>query len=266
MDILAFDIETVPDTDGFRRLEGLDGVDDADTARIMFHRRRQEAGTDFLRLHLQRVVAISCVLRRGDELQVWTLGEVGAGEAEIVSRFFAGISRYTPTLVSWNGSGFDLPVLHYRALLHGISAPRYWDTGDDDREFKFNNYLSRFHWRHIDLMDVLSGFQARANAPLDQLAQLVGAPGKLGMDGSKVWDAFQAGEIAAIRDYCETDALNTWLLYLRFELLRGRFDRTRFQAECDLVARTLEEAGRPHLDEFLAAWDRDRFSAVAYGA
>ena len=76
----------------------------------------------------------------------------------------------------------------------------------------------------------------------------------------------KAGEITAIRDYCETDALNTWLLYLRFELLRGRYDAARFIAECDLVARTLEHAGRPHLDEFLAAWDRDRFCAVATGA
>src|SRR5690606_8390565 len=91
MDILAFDIETVPDTDGFRRVEWLAGMNDVDIARSMLPRRRQESGSDFLRLHLQRIVAVSCVLRRGDDLQVWSLGDVSADEAEIVSRFFAGI-------------------------------------------------------------------------------------------------------------------------------------------------------------------------------
>ncbi len=85
------------------------------------------------------------------------------------------------------------------------------------------------------------------------------------MDGSKVWDAWQAGELSRIRDYCETDALNTWLVYLRFELMRGRFDTTRFHAECDLLVRALEQAGRPHLDEFLAHWDQDRFRSVGGG-
>ena len=103
-----------------------------------------------------------------------------------MQRFFDGIEKYTPQLVSWNGSGFDLPVLHYRALVHGIPGCCYWDTGENDREFKFNNYLARFHARHTDLMDVLAGYQNRAWAPLDEIAQLCGLPGKLGMDGSQV--------------------------------------------------------------------------------
>ncbi len=263
MNVLAFDIETIPDVAGFRRLQALEGVDDADVARVMYHQRRQESGTEFLRLHLHRVVAISCVLRRGDELKVWSLGEPDSGEAELVERFFDGIDKLTPTLVSWNGGGFDLPVLNYRALVHGIAAPRYWDTGADDREFKFNNYQNRFHGRHTDLMDVLAGHQARANAPLDEVARLLGAPGKLGMDGSQVWDIYRDGGIERIRDYCETDALNTWLVHLRFERLRGHHDGKRLRAECDLVARTLESAGRPHFDEFLAAWDREAFEAGA---
>ena len=83
----------------------------------------------------------SCVLRSNDGLRVWSLGEPEDTEAELIQRFFDGIEKYTPQLVSWNGGGFDLPVLHYRALIHGVPAPRYWDTGDDDRDFKWNNYL-----------------------------------------------------------------------------------------------------------------------------
>ena len=117
---------------------------------------------------------------------MWSLGEPDSSEAELIQRFYDGIERYTPQLVSWNGGGFDLPVLHYRALIHGVAAARYWDWGDDDKEFKWNNYLSRYHTRHLDLMDVLAMYQPRANAPLDQMAKLCGFPGKLGMDGSKV--------------------------------------------------------------------------------
>ena len=112
---------------------------------------------------------------------MWSLGDAEASEAELVRRFFDGIEKFTPTLVSWNGGQFDLPVLHYRALLHGIAAPRYWDTGDVDREFRWNNYLSRFHERHTDLMDVLAGYQVRATASLDDIALLLGLPGKMGM-------------------------------------------------------------------------------------
>ncbi len=200
------------------------------------------------------IVAISVALRTGDTFRLWSLGEEGSDEAELVRRFYDGIDRYTPDLVSWNGGGFDLPVLHYRALKHGIQAPRYWETGDADREFRFNNYLSRFHWRHVDLMDVLSGFQPRARASLDQAAVLLGYPGKLGMSGDKVWDCYRGGGIREIRDYCETDVLNTWLVYLRFEHMRGNLDDVELKRELQLVRATLKTMDAPHLNEFLAAW------------
>ena len=255
MNILAFDIETVPDVDTGRRLHGLEGLSDKDVAQAMFAKRREQTGeSEFLRHHLHRVVTISAVLRTDDSLRVWSLGEPDSGEAELIRRFYDGIERYTPTLVSWNGGGFDLPVLHYRALLHGVSAPRYWDTGEDDREFKWNNYISRYHSRHTDLMDVLSGYQPRAAAPLDEIAQMLNLPGKLGRHGSEVWDQFQAGKIAEIRDYCETDALNTYLIYLRFELMRGNLDDAGWKRETDLVRKTLSAADKPHFNAFLHAW------------
>jgi predicted PolB exonuclease-like 3'-5' exonuclease len=171
-----------------------------------------------------------------------------------VQRFYDGIDRYTPDLVSWNGAGFDLPVLHYRALRHGVQAPRYWEMGDEDRSFRYNNYLSRFHWRHVDLMDVLAGFQNRARAPLDAVATMLGFPGKMGMAGDKVWGCFLEGGIRKIRDYCETDVLNTYLVYLRFQHMRGLLDDDGLAAELELVRTTLESSGEAHLTEFSAAW------------
>lgn len=257
MHCFAFDIETVPDVDLGRRLLGMDGIDDEEVGNAMMFLHQQRTGSEFLPLHQHRVVAISVALRTGDMFRVWSLGEASADEAEIVRRFFDGIERYSPDLVSWNGGGFDLPVLHYRALKHGIQAPRYWETGDADRDFRYNNYLGRFHWRHIDLMDVLSGYQPRARAGLDEVATMLGFPGKLGMSGDKVWQCWLDGGIERIRNYCETDVLNTYLVYLRFEHMRGRLDSTALEKELRLVRGTLEEAGLPHLQEFLAAWPAD---------
>ena len=255
MNVLVFDIETVPDIEAGRRLYGLDGLSDADVAKAMYAKRREETGeSEFLRHPLQRVVAISAALRRGETLTVWSLGERDSDEAELIRRFYDGLEKYTPTLVSWNGGGFDLPVLHYRALKHGISAPRYWDTGENDRDFKWNNYLSRFHARHTDLMDVLSGYQPRAIAPLDLIAQLLGLPGKLGMSGAHVWDQYLAGQIDDIRRYCETDVLNTYLIYLRYELMRGNLDTAGHERELKLVRDTLKAAKQPHFDAFLKVW------------
>ncbi len=254
MRCLAFDIETVPDTQLGAQLLGLTDIADEDIAKAMFFNQMQERGTEFLPLYQHRIVAISAAWRSADGFKVWSLGEEDSDEKELVQRFYDGIDRYTPDLVSWNGGGFDLPVLHYRALKHGVQAARYWEQGDSDREFRFNNYLSRFHWRHVDLMDVLAGFQPRARASLDQTAVLLGYPGKLGMSGDKVWDRFLEGGIADIRDYCETDVLNTWLVYLRFEHMRGNLDDKDLQRELALVRDTLKAMNVPHLNEFLAAW------------
>ncbi|NOZ10604.1 MAG: 3'-5' exonuclease [Gammaproteobacteria bacterium] len=255
MNVMVFDIETIPDVEGGRRLYDLDGLSDKDVAQVMFNKRREKTDSEFLAHHLHRVAAISIVLRSGDNFRVWSLGEVNADEADIITRFFDGVDRYTPTLVTWNGGGFDLPVLHYRSLVHGIAAPRYWENGEDDREFKWNNYLSRFHSRHTDLMDVLGAYQPRANAPLDQVATLLGFPGKMGMSGADVWGHYLDGKIAAIRDYCETDVLNTYLIYLRWELIRGHLSKDQYGSECQRVRDTLGKSNQPHLKAFLEAWN-----------
>jgi predicted PolB exonuclease-like 3'-5' exonuclease len=254
MHCFSFDIETIPDVELGRRLFGLDGLSDEDVATAMTFKRLQVTGSDFLPLHQHRIVAISVALRTGDSFRVWSLGDESSGEDELVRRFFDGIERYTPDLVSWNGGGFDLPVLHYRALRHRVRAPRYWETGQNDRDFKWNNYLGRYHARHTDLMDVLANYNNRAYAKLDEIAMLLGFPGKLGMSGDQVWPTWQAGGLGAIRNYCETDVINTWLVYLRFEHLRGHLDDAALARELALVRTTLAAAGQPHFDEFLAAW------------
>ena len=113
--VLVFDIETVPDIEGLCLLRDTPAdMPAAEVAERAFEERREKTGSDFLPLHLHRVVAISCVLRDRDHVRVWSLGEPQDEERILIQRFFDGIEKYTPQLVSWNGGGFDLPVLNYR--------------------------------------------------------------------------------------------------------------------------------------------------------
>ena len=251
-DCLVFDIETVPDAELGRRL-GFEG-DDIAVATRMLAAREEETGSSFLPIEQHRVVAISSVLRSGEQFQVWSLGAVDSPADDLVRRFFGGIDRLRPTLVSWNGSGFDLPVLHYRMLRHGIASPTYWDTGERDRDFKWNNYLNRFHTRHVDLMDVLAAYQGRGRASLEHVSLLLGLPGKLGMGGDQVFEFWKAGRLAEIRAYCETDVMNTYLLYCRYQLMRGGLTPAEHAQEVAMVRSVLADLREPHWDEYLAAW------------
>jgi len=253
--VLVFDLETIPDVSGLRTLLGSDAaLSDAEVAAQAFAARREKTGSDFLQHHLHRVAAISCVFRDDEGFRVRSLGNLDDAEPKLIQDFYRIVERYTPQLVSWNGGGFDLPVLNYRALIHGINAARFWEMGDEDRDFKWNNYLSRYHTRHLDLMDHLAMYTGRANAPLDDLAKLCGFPGKMGVDGSQVWSLYQEGRLQEIRDYCETDVVNTYLVYCRYQLLRGRLTRDAYDAEIALVRISLKSIDAPHWRDYLSLW------------
>jgi len=254
MPTLVFDLETIPDIVGLRQVNEWQELSDHEVVDRAFAERMAANGTTFLPHHLHKIAVIGCVFRDNNGFRVKCIGKADDSEASLIQGFFKTIDHYTPRIVSWNGSGFDLPVLHYRSLIHGIASTRYWDTGQEDRDFKFNNYINRYHDRHTDLMDVLAKFGGRANAPLDDIAKLCGFPGKLGMDGSHVWSAWRDGKADEVRAYCETDVVNTWLVYCRFQLISGVLTADAYQAELVLVREHLESIDAPHWREYLAAW------------
>lgn len=275
--ILAFDIETIPDAALARRILELPAaVPDEEAVDLALRARRQSTGREdaFLQLPLHRVAVISCALRTpattavdgaDGGLKVFSLGAPEYDEAGAVGMFFKVVDKYTPQLVSWNGGGFDLPVLHYRALAHGIVARRYWQArGEDARgeKFAYNRYTSRYHERHLDLMDILAQYQASAFARLDDAAKLCGLPGKIGIGGDGVRAAFRAGRLDDIRRYCEADAMLTYLLFARFQRFRGLWSDGKFRAECAMA----REWMRAHADEgawgeFLAKWPEEEQEA-----
>ena len=254
--IVVFDIETIPDVDGGRILYDLDGIEDKETAKAMLAARRVKVpDTDFLPLHQHRVVAISVAVRwDSNKFLVRSLGQLESDEKHLVQEFFKAVER-APTLVSWNGGGFDLPVLQYRALIHSVQCVTYWDTGDSNRDFKWNNYQSRYHRRHIDVMEILARYQARAFAPLDDICKLIGLPGKIGIGGENVFDSYLDGKLQEIRDYCEIDALGTYLVFLRLEYIRGQYSEQQYQSEIQLVRDWLSSSDKAHFKEFLDGWN-----------
>lgn len=261
---LAFDLETIPDTESLRKLRGFSAdISDSDAEEMDARLRRQERGADFLPPHFHKIAVISCVLRnfdsRGTEddppLKIFSLCPPEYEEEAAVRMFFRVIEKYTPQLASWNGGGFDLPVLHWRAMKYGIAAPRYWQTDGADNtgdKFRWNNYTSRYHERHLDVMDALAMYQPRAFAGLEDAARLCGLPGKIGIGGAKVREAWHGGEMESVRKYCEADALLTYLLFARLQHFRGLLPS--IAEEEKLVRESLDET---QWAEFLARWRGD---------
>ena len=194
---LVFDIETIPDVAGLRRLHGLPAdMSDAEVAELAFQQRRAQNNSDFLPLPAaRRHHLLRAALRRCAEGLV-ALGTRAGDEGEIIQRFFDGVEKVPrPSWSRGTVAASTCRCCTTAVLVHGVTAPRYWDMGDgdygDSRDFKWNNYISRYHTRHLDLMDLLAMYQPRANAPLDDLAKLIGFP------ASSAWTAAGLGCLPA---------------------------------------------------------------------
>lgn len=215
--ILIFDIETMPDVKTGKRLNPeLAELDDKEALTQLIAQREQEVGNPFFPLALHQIACLSVLWIANGNMTLKSLALNDHSEVEILQTFFNSIEK-NPVLVSWNGKGFDIPVMTYRALAHGLTAPRlYQETGD----MKYNNYLNRYHDRHTDLMIKLAS--GSTSQKLDIVASVCGFAGKQDLDGYDVVPMVQAGEWQKLTTYCESDVLNTWLIYLRYQCLIGK--------------------------------------------
>jgi predicted PolB exonuclease-like 3'-5' exonuclease len=262
--LFIFDIETIPDTDAAPHLTGIDS-DDVEARRQAltdYHLEITDGKNSFLRQPFHKVVAISFleadIATQGTQ-ESYTLtelrsgGKEGSDEAELIKGFFQYLEKRKPRLVSFNGRTFDLPVLKYRAMHHGVQAGWLYHSGD-----KWNNYMQRYslNW-HCDLLEALSDFGASARIRLNEVCSILGFPGKFGPDGSKVQEMYDAGNIAGIRHYCETDVLNTYLVYLRFMHHQGTLSTAAYNGAVEDLLAFIEgeKEGRSYLGDFYAAWE-----------
>jgi predicted PolB exonuclease-like 3'-5' exonuclease len=225
--VIAWDIETVPDLRGFAKANKLDGKTEDEI--------REAIGAKFPKHIYHSIVCIGALVA-SDKGSHWALEALGAPhvgdrtEKELISAFVAKIDALKPQLVTFNGSGFDLPVLRYRAMVNEVSAPG----------LSARPYFNRYTEDALDLCDVLASFNPQCRASLDEISKVMGFPGKPDdIAGSEVESYFRDGKIQEIAAYCESDVINTYQVWLRHELFRGRLDQSKYE-QCEV-----------HLNEFL---------------
>lgn len=221
--ICVFDCETVPNAPLLRQIFGYSG-DDYSVSLQAFSEQEAKTGNSFLPVCFHKVVSISAVMadEYGKFLRVNTIE--GANEREMISQFLNFIDKHNPRLVSYNGRGFDLPMLMIRAMSYNISVNAYFDTNDKSlNKDKWTNYRSRYDGIfHLDLLDHISDFRAVSGLKLDTLCASLNLPGKYDVHGDQVFELFYNNEISKIHEYCQSDTLNTYWLFLKYELLRAK--------------------------------------------
>ncbi|WP_168464559.1 3'-5' exonuclease [Wolbachia endosymbiont of Ctenocephalides felis wCfeT] len=259
--LLVFDIETIPDVDSCTNLLNISNntsVEERREALTKYHLEITSGQNPFLRQPFHQVVVISfllCNISHKNGYEVFTLQEIrsggtlGSNEKELVRGFFNYMSEKKPRLVSFNGRTFDMPVLKYRAMVHGIQAEYLHKAGD-----KWNSYNQRYSsdW-HCDLLESLSDFGASARVKMNEVCAAFSLPGKIGVDGSQVTSLYDSGKLQEIRDYCETDVVNTYLIYLRFMYHQGRITAGSYNKNIEELL--LECEKKEHLKKFKKEWE-----------
>lgn len=234
---LVVDIETVPDT-------------------ALWTAPETPLGTDkpFPPPYAHRTIVVGCMWL-DERYRLRKLGVIGEGaldERQILVEFSAFVEKARPTIVSYNGRTFDLPVLALRALHHGV--PMAWYYQERGVRYRYSEE------GHIDLCDTLADHGATRSVSLDALARLIGLPGKVGVDGSQIEGLFNARQIETIQNYCLADVAQTALLFLRYRLLQGVLAPEEYrEAATELMAALRADA---RLTELMSAVDGPRLLAA----
>lgn len=260
--LVVFDIEAVPDFAAARRLLACpEDMPDAEVRRKLGERYARDGAdptTTFLKVPMYRIVCIAALnAKREDAGGPWAVNLMGSrlvgekSEAEVLLGFLKALPLdgrgVGPMLVTFGGNGFDLPLLRYRAFALGLPVPTLHGGGRRD-------YWHRFGQDHIDLCDVLSTFGASTKPSLAELAALASIPVKIGgIDGSQVEAYVEAGRLPEVADYCLTDVLATYSVFLRFGLVRGDLSPAHYEASMESMRATVRKHvdRRPLLEAFL---------------
>lgn len=240
--ICVFDIETIPDAELVRNTLHFEGDDESVSSQAM-QEQESKSGSGFLPLPYHKIIAISAVITDDFGFFKKVSSIDGKNEKEMIENFLAFLDKQNPKLISFNGRSFDVPLLMIRAMKYSLTCNAYFEIENNELgKNKWDNYRYRFSQRfHIDLMDHISEFGATRGLKLDVLCSMIGAPGKYDVHGSEVMELFYAGEIEKIKEYCESDVLNTYWLFLKYELLKGNLTIEDFKRSLDIMSIKLNE-------------------------
>ncbi len=249
--ICIFDCETIPDLALAKAHFQLDGTP-LEISEKAFELQEERSGSSFLPLPFHQVVAISAVICDDFGRYKKVSSIEGENEETMIANFLSFIEKHNPKLVSFNGRNFDMPMLLIRAMKYNLSCSAYFET--DNRALnksKWDNYRYRYSDRfHVDLMDHISEFGAARGLNLNLLCAMMGIPGKFDVSGDEVHRLYYENKIEEIQEYCESDVLNTYWLYLKYELLKGNLTREDYFNNLELMSEKLEQ-GKSYTSIFL---------------
>ncbi len=234
---LVFDIESVADPLLVARLRYPgEAMEPAEAVRRYRAELMEKYETDFIPYPYQLPVCVA-VAKVTSEFRLADLVLLDEPEFRphvITENFWRGWEKYRrPTLVSFNGRGFDLPLLELAAFRYGLSIPGWFHMDGRSYEQPRNRYN---HQAHLDLCEVLTNFgSTRFHGGLNLAANLLGKPGKMDVQGHMVQDMYEDGRLAEINGYCRCDVLDTYFVFLRIQVLLGRLP---LDAEQKLIAET----------------------------
>jgi len=258
MNIFVFSLKTIPDLDAGRRLYALQDVSGKEVGSIMFHKRRQQTGSsEILPLHLQRVVSLSVLLRTQDELLLRTFS---GDEQEILQAFVGLHEDFQPLLVGWNCQRNDLPLLNYRLLAKQVTSPSYWhgaECEDDHCDQEHDHDHDHQHdLRSLDLSDELNGDALELQIPLIQMAAVCGMPLPVCLDNAQTWKHYLADELSPIAACSDLEAITTYRLFLRYQLINGGLAKDDYHHEAELLRSALQQQSEQHFQTYLNAWSQ----------
>lgn len=236
--LCIFDCETIPDTHALNLAYGYTG-NEKEIMQQAFKQQKERTGSEFLPINFHRVIAISAVMAN-EFGQFERVSSIKANsEDELIFKFISFINSKNPRLISFNGRGFDLPMLMVRAMKYNLSCPTYFDTSGNGMD-KWTNYRSRYDGIfHLDLCDHMGEFGNVRGLSLDALCKSLNIPGKYDTHGDDVYRLYIAGEQEKIEEYCESDTLNTYWLFLKYELLRGNITQDDYTKYLNIMAENL---------------------------
>ncbi len=240
--ICIFDCETIPAVALVRSSFGIEGSDEA-VSEEAFSLQEAKSGSSFLPLPFHQVVAISAVMADDFGAFKKVSSIEGDNEKEMLQNFLNFIDKHNPKLVSFNGRNFDMPMLMIRAMKYNLSCHAYFEVENKMlNKSKWDNYRYRFSDKfHVDLMDHISEFGAARGLNLNTLCSMMGIPGKFDVSGDQVHKLFYEKKIKEIKEYCESDVLNTYWLYLKYELLKGNLTQEDYLDNLHLMSEGLAE-------------------------
>ena len=222
--ICVFDCESIPDVELLRKIYDYGG-NDIEVCEMAFKAQENLNGSSFLPLPFHKIISISAVIC-DDNCNFIKVGNYkeGLSEQEIISDFLFYFNKHNPKLVSFNGRAFDIPLIMLRAMKYNLNANAYFEVENTKyNKNKWDNYRSRYSENfHIDLLDCLGFFGAARAMRLDAVCKMANIPGKFDTSGDDVFRLYYEGEIQKINDYCQSDVLNTYWLFLKYLLLQDK--------------------------------------------